>query len=398
MLMKINNDKRAIEAVLSRGVQEVIVDKDLRKKLLSGKQLRIKHGVDPTSKDLTLGHAVVYEKLRQFQEMGHKIVFLIGSFTARFGDPTDKGKTRDMRDKKEVLEMGKNYIKQLGKILDIKKVEIRYNGEWYDKFSGEDMLRLMSKVTVARMLERDMFQKRIKDEKEIYYHEPVYPILQGYDSVELKSDLTVIGSDQKFNELQARPLQEASGQTPQDIVIMPLLVGTDGAQKMSQSLNNYIGISDTANEQFGKLMSIPDKLIYSYFELCTRITEGELGEIEQLLKSDANPRDIKIKLAKEIVSIYHGEKAADEAAVEFANIFSNKMKPSDIEKKSFIANSNTLDLLMELGMVKSKGEARRLVEQGGIKVNDQVLEKWEKNDFKAGDVIQIGKRKFVELK
>ncbi len=396
--MKVNNDKAAVEAVLTRGVQEVVVDKELRKKLLSGKQLRVKHGVDPTSKDLTLGHAVVYEKLRQFQELGHKIVFLVGSFTARFGDPTDKGKAREMREKEEVLEMGKNYVKQLSKILDIKKVEIRYNGEWYDKFSGEDMLRLMSKFTVARMLERDMFQKRIKEEKEIYYHEPVYPILQGYDSVELKSDLTVIGSDQKFNELQARPLQEEAGQEPQDIVIMPLLVGTDGTMKMSQSLGNYIGINDSANEMFGKLMSIPDELIYSYFELCTRVSEDELAEVEQLLKSDTNPRDIKIKLAKEIIKIYHSEKEAEKAAEEFVNIFSNKQKPVDIEKKNFTKGLNTLDLLIELGMAKSKGEGRRLVEQKGVKVNDITVENWDKDDYKSGDIIQVGKRKFVELK
>jgi tyrosyl-tRNA synthetase len=396
--MKVNNDIKAVDSVLSRGVQEVVVDKDLRKKLLSGKQLRVKHGVDPTSKDLTLGHAVVYEKMRQLQEMGHKIVFLIGSFTARFGDPTDKAKARDMRDKKEVLEMGKNYVKQLSKILDIKKVEIRYNGEWYDKFSGEDMLRLMSKFTIARMLERDMFKKRIKDEKEIYYHEPVYPILQGYDSVELKSDVTVIGSDQKFNELQARPLQEDAKQVPQDLIIMPLLVGTDGVKKMSQSLGNYIGIADPANEQFGKIMSIPDTLIYNYFESCTRVPEDELAEVEQLLKSDINPRDIKIRLAKEIVTIYHSAKEADKAAEEFANVFSNKQKPTDMAKKSFTKGLNTLDLLVELGMVKSKGEARRLVEQNGVKVNDSTIETWEKNDFKSGDIIQVGKRKFVELK
>jgi len=396
--MKINNDKAAVEAVLTRGVQEVVVDKEIRKKLLSGKQLRIKHGVDPTSKDLTLGHAVIYEKLRQFQEMGHKIVFLIGSYTARFGDPTDKVKTRDMRSKKEVLAMGKNYVKQLGKILDLKKVEIRYNGEWYDKFSGEDMLKLMSKFTVARMLERDMFQKRIKEEKEIYYHEPVYPILQGYDSVMLESDITVIGSDQKFNELQARPLQEEAGQSPQDIVIMPLLIGTDGVHKMGQSLGNYIGIGDSANEMFGKIMSIADKLIYSYFELCTRVTEEELAEIEMLLKSDANPRDIKIRLAKEIVRIYHGDKEAERAAEEFVNIFSNKRQPTDIEKKQFTKGLNLLDLMVELEMISSKGEGRRLIDQGGVKINDLVVESWEMNKFETGDIIQVGKRKFVELK
>lgn len=396
--MKVNTDKRVVDHVLSRGVQEIVVEKVLRKKLLSGQQLRVKHGVDPTSKDLTLGHAVVYEKMRQLQELGHKIVFLIGSFTGRFGDPTDKNKARDLRSKEEVLAIGKDYVKQLGKILDIDKIELRDNGEWYDKFSAEDLLKLMSKFTVARMLERDMFKKRIQTGKEINMHEPVYPILQGYDSVELKSDLTVIGLDQKFNELQARPLQEEAGQPPQDLIMMPLLIGTDGVNKMSQSLGNYIGIIDSPNEQFGKIMSIPDKLIYSYFELCTRVSTEKLAEVEEQLKSDTNPRDIKIRLAKEIVTIYHGVKVAESTAEEFINIFSNKQKPTSIPEHKFIKNATIIEILANSKLVSSKSEARRLIDQDGVKVNDRAVKTWGENSFNKGDIIQVGKRRFIKLK
>jgi tyrosyl-tRNA synthetase len=395
--MKINTEISAVEEVLSRGVQELVVADSLKKKMLSGKQLRIKHGVDPTSTDLHLGYAVVYEKLRQFQNLGHKVVFLIGSFTARFGDPTDKGKARDMRDKKEVMDMAKEYINQVGKILDVKKLEVVYNGDWYDKFSAEDLLRLMSKSTVARMLERDMFKQRMKDAKEIYLHEPVYPLLQGYDSVMIKSDITVIGNDQKFNELQARPLQEAADQAPQDLMMLPLLIGTDGEQKMSQSLGNCIGIADSAQEQFGKVMSIPDSLIYSYFELCTRIDASDLYEVEQQMKAGENPRNLKARLAGEIVKIYHGKSAADKAEQEFTQVFSNKQKPTDIPKFVFREDMNVLGIMMASEMVNSNSEGRRLIEQKGVKVNDMVITDIDKHDFKAGDIIQVGKRRYIEL-
>lgn len=396
--MKVNNDKKAVEEVLKRGVAEVVVEKDLRKKLLSGKRLRIKHGVDPTSKDLHLGYAVVYEKLRQLQEMGHQIIFLIGSFTGRFGDPTDKGKARDLRKKEEVLAMAKNYIKQLSKILDIDQVEIRYNGEWYDKFTAEDLLKLMSKFTVARMLERDMFQKRMKDEREIFFHEPVYPMLQGYDSVMLKSDLTVIGLDQKFNELQARPLQEEAKQIPQDLIMVPLLIGTDGKQKMSQSLGNYIGIADTAQEQYGKTMSIPDQLIYMYFELCTRVSNQELFDIEKMLKNGTNPRDLKARLAREIVTIYHSVKEAEKAEEEFNKVFKDRGKPTDIPKIAIPENESLLDILTHAGLTSSKSEAQRMVEQKAVHINDQIITDWRNYKPKSKDIIQLGKRKFIQLK
>ncbi|PIZ98505.1 MAG: tyrosine--tRNA ligase [Candidatus Komeilibacteria bacterium CG_4_10_14_0_2_um_filter_37_10] len=396
--MKVNNDKKAVAAVLSRGVAEVVVEKDLRKKLLSGQKLRIKHGIDPTSKDLHLGYAVVYEKLRQLQKMGHQIIFLIGSFTGRFGDPTDKGKARDLRRKEDVMAMAKNYIKQLSKILDIDQVEIRYNSEWYDRFSAEDLLRLMSKFTVARMLERDMFQKRIQEEREIFFHEPVYPMLQGYDSVMLKSDLTVIGLDQKFNELQARPLQEQAKQTPQDLIMVPLLIGTDGKQKMSQSLGNYIGITDSPQEQYGKTMSIPDQLIYMYFELCTRISNNELAEIEQMLKNNVNPRNLKAQLAHEIVSIYHGNKAADKAEAEFTKIFKDKGKPTNIPMANFQINQSLLDIMVGAELTSSKSEAQRMIEQKAVHINDVLVTSWRDYRPQSKDIIQVGKRKFVQLK
>ncbi len=249
-----------IKEVLTRGVEEVIVRESLEKKLKSGKVLRIKHGVDPTTSDLHIGHAVSYEKLRLLQEMGHKIVFLIGDFTARFGDPTEKLEARTLRKKEEIKDLSQNYIKQISVFLDIKKTEIRRNSQWYDKMSAGELLRLMSHFSTQRMLERDMFEERKKKGLEIVLHEPVYPVLQGYDSVMLKSDLTVNGTDGIFNELQGRKLQKDFGQAPQDIIATSILVGTDGKQKMSQSLGNFIGITEKPNEQYGKVMSIPDHI------------------------------------------------------------------------------------------------------------------------------------------
>ena len=256
--MKIKTQK--IEEVLTRGVEKVIKKEDLLKRLKSGKKLRVKHGIDPTTKDLHLGHSVVYLKLKELQDLGHKIVFLIGDFTGRFGDPSEKLKTRTLRSKKEVRDLAKNYLRQVGKILDFKKIEIRYNGEWYDKMKADELLILMSNFTHARMIERDMFQKRIEKGLDIGFHEPVYPLLQAYDSVMLKSDLTVCGIDQLFNELKARELQEKFGQKGQDIIATKILIGLDGKKKMSQSLGNYVGVEEKPTEQFGKIMSIPDFL------------------------------------------------------------------------------------------------------------------------------------------
>jgi tyrosyl-tRNA synthetase len=397
---KINTDPKKVNELLTLGVEEVVVLANLKKKLLSGRQLRVKHGVDPTSKDLHLGYGVVYHKLRQFQELGHKIVFLIGGFTGRFGDPTDKEKSRDLRDKKTVQSFSKNYLKQLAKILDIHKVEVRDNSEWYDKWNFERGLRLLTNFTVARMLERDMFQKRIKENKEIFFHEPVYPMLQGWDSVELKSDVTVIGTDQKFNELQARSLQTAAGQEPQDIITVPLLIGTDGQQKMSQSLGNEIGLSEDPNEQFGKIMSIPDSLLLSYFELAARCDTSVLQRVKKDLVQGKNPKELKIELAKIIVTLYHSSTVAEVAANEFKRIFTNKQKPTDIKTIVFTKSEYLpVDLLVESKLVTSRSEAKRLIEQGGVRINDKKINDWQKNIvIKKDDIIQVGKRNFIKVK
>ncbi len=399
-MSKISTDQKKIEALLSLGTAEVLVKKDLKNKLLSGRVLRVKHGVDPTSQDLHLGYGVVYHKLREFQELGHKIVFLIGGFTGRFGDPTDKEKSRDLRQKQEVQALAKNYIKQLAKILDIDKIEVRDNSEWYDSWSFEKGIKLLSKFTVARMLERDMFVKRQAQKKEIYYHEPVYPMLQGWDSVEIKSDVTVIGLDQKFNELQARPLQEEQGQSPQDIVAVPLLVGTDGKMKMSQSLGNHIGLNDSPAEQFGKIMSIPDDVLLSYFELVARYDNKQLARVKNDLAAGKNPMELKIELAKAVVSTYHSVVDADKAAANFTNVFSQKNTPTDLEQINLKnKNVNLLDFLTVEQLCSSKGEARRLIQQGALKINNQKIFKYDKNyQFKSADVVQIGKRKFVQIK
>lgn len=389
-MSKVITDKKIIDELLTRGVKEVVVKKELEKKLRSGKRLRVKHGVDPTTKDLHIGYAVVYEKLRILQEMGHQIVFLIGDFTARFGDPTDESKSRKMRSKKEVEDCAQNYIKQIGKILDIKKTEIRRNSEWFDKFNGQDMLELESRFTVARMLERDMFQERIRKGEEIAYHEPVYPMLQAYDSVMLKSNLTVIGTDQLFNEFRARDLQEKYKQAPQDLIAMKMLIGTDGKQKMSQSLGNYIGITESPDQQYGKIMSIPDDLIPHYFELATRVL---------LKKIEKNPRDAKARLAREIVAIYHGKTAAQKAEKEFDRVFKEKQVPSKLKSyKLSTKKPIILDLLVQTKLAPSKAEAKRLVEQGGVKIDKKVINDWrEKISIKPGAILQVGKRRFIKL-
>jgi len=392
--------------ILTRGVSDVIVEEELMQDLIEGKKLRIKHGVDPTTSDLHLGYAVNYEKMRAFQERGHQIVFLIGTFTGRFGDPTDKSESRKMRDKKQVEELAKNYLKQLARILDIKKVEVVYNADWFDKMSAEDILRLMSEFTVARMLERDMFQKRIKDGKEIGLHEIVYPLLQGYDSVEIKSDLTVIGTDQTFNELQARPLQKFRGQKPQNVIAMKLLVGTDGTQKMSQSLGNYVGFDDTPEDKFGKLMSIPDHLILTYFEAITRLPMTEIRHIEAELKAGVNPRDIKMKLAMEVVTAYDGEKAALKAKEAFINIFQKGGIPDEIaEYKLEDKEMDLRKVLVESGLLSSSSDAGRMIKQGAVKIDGEKVGdsyyQFKLENLKDPSVnkflVQVGKRKFIYI-
>ncbi|MBU2545312.1 tyrosine--tRNA ligase [Patescibacteria group bacterium] len=394
---KLKTKDQKIEDVLTRGVEKVIKKDSLVEKLNSGKKLRVKHGIDPTTKDLHLGYSTVYLKLKELQEMGHQIIFLIGDFTGRFGDPTEKIEARKLRDAKEVRNLAKNYLKQVGKILDLKKTEIRYNSEWYGKMKADELLLLMSNFTTARMLERDMFQERIKKGIETGLHEPVYPVLQAYDSVMLKSDLTVCGTDQLFNELKARELQQKFDQPGQEIIATKLLIGTDGKQKMSQSLGNYIGFEDSPNEQFGKIMSIPDNLIFEYFELITRVPLIEIGKLRKL---KTNPKNLKSRLAKEIIKIYHGEKEAEKAEKEFNKVFRNKELPSDIpEIKIENQELNILDLLLKTKLVASKAEARRLVEQGAVKIDSKIIKDWQtKIETRPGRVLQIGKRRFAKIK
>lgn len=395
-----NLDSEKIQELLTRGVEKIIIKESLEKKLKTKKKLRIKYGVDPTTKDLHLGHAVICHKLKEFQDLGHQIIFLIGDFTARFGDPTDKKEMRGLRNKKEIEEMAENYIKQIKKILNLKKLEIRRNSEWFDKFSGEGILRLQSHFTLARMLERDMFQERIKRGEEIFYHEPVYPMLQAYDSVVLKSDLTIVGNDQLFNEIQGRELQKKYNQKPQDIITMPLLIGIDGKMKMSQSLGNYIALTEEPLEQYGKIMSLPDELIFHYFELCTRIPLKEINQFKTALKTGANPRDFKACLAREIVKLYHGSSKANEAEKEFEKIFRKHQEPSKIPFcKLSLKQCKLPELLIKTKLTSSKSEARRLIEQGGVKINGKAIKNWQKEiKLKEGMIIQRGKRKFIKLK
>ncbi len=392
-------NKQTINSLLSRRVEKIIGEKEIRNKLASGKKLKIKHGVDPTTPDLHIGYGVVYHKLREFQDLGHTVQFLIGGFTGRFGDPTDRDQSRKLRTKAEVLKSANNYLKQVMVILNPKKTEIRYNSEWHDKMSAEDLLKIMAHFTHSQMIERDMFQKRLKKSEEIGFHELVYPILQGYDSVMLKDDATVIGTDQLFNEMRGRDLQKDFGQDPQAIIAVPLLVGTDGVQKMSQSLGNYIGITEDAKSQYGKVMSIPDSIIYTYFDLATNVNEEELKKIKkELANKKTNPRNLKMKLAHTIVSMYHNKKEADKAQEDFIKVFQKHDTPKDIPTIRISKPTKIIDVLVKNKLATSGSDARRLIDQKGIKLGNKIITDTSlvvkpKTDL----ILQVGKRRFVKL-
>ena len=386
-----------LKDLLTRRVDKIIGEKELRAKLTSGRKLRIKHGVDPTTPDLHLGYSVVYHKLREFQELGHTVVYVIGDFTARFGDPTGKEKTRQLRDAREVKKMAEHYIRQALTILDPKKTEIRYNGEWLDKLSAEDLIRLMGHFTYAQMIERDMFQRRMKAHQEIGFHEPVYPMLQGYDSVALKSDLELGGTDQKFNLLVGRELQKEYGQEPQCILTMPLLVGLDGVEKMSKSKGNYVGISEAPNEMFGKLMSISDDLMWTYYTLLSFRPLAEIDLMKQEIALGRNPRDCKVMLAQEIVARFHSQADAERALEDF-NHRARGGVPDDIPQIELSgAPLGIAQLLKQAGLCPSTSDANRNIEQGGVKIDGTVIsDKGLKVD--AGTfVMQVGKRRFARV-
>src|SRR3989339_471926 len=389
--MKINTDEKKIEELLTRGVEEIIVRESLEKKLKSGKQLRVKFGIDPTGSDLHIGHAVPLRKLKQFQELGHKVILLIGDYTAMIGDPSGRDKTRPILNEKDVRQNMKTYITQATKVIDIKKVEVRYNSEWYNKPNFTHLLMdLTSRITVARVLERDDFQKRIKEGSDIQMQEMMYPLLQGYDSVALKADVELGGSDQKFNLLMGRKVQKRYDQLEQDIITVSLLEGIDGEKKMSKSYNNYIAFLDTPEDIFGKAMSIPDALILKYFELATDVPMNEVKNIV------ADPMSAKKRLAHEIVSMYQSESAAQKAEENFVKTFSKKETPDEI-KEVAVKSKNILDVLVEVGFCSSKGEARRNIEQGGVTVSGEVVKDFN-FEVKSGEIIKKGKRYFVKIK
>jgi len=396
--MAINSEK--IENILTRGVEEIIEKEGLVEKLKSGKKLRIKFGIDPTAPDIHLGHTVPLRKLKQFQELGHKIVLIIGDFTATIGDPSGRSETRKPLTKKDVANNLKKYLVQAGKIIDIKKTEIHRNSEWFVKEGITPILELSRAGSIQQVLRRADFQKRIKKGHDITLLEVLYPLFQGYDSVKVKADVEIGGTDQKFNLLMGRRVQRHYKMREQDIMTVPLLEGVDGVKKMSKSYGNYIAVDDTPNDMFNKIMRLPDNLIVKYFTLLTDTPEKEIRKTESDIKAGRlNPRDAKTRLAREIVSFYHGATAAKKAGDEFNKVFKEKQLPSKMPEISLPAkNINILDLLVKTKLAPSKSEARRLIIQKGIKIDGKIENNWQKIiEVKKGMSIQAGKRKFIKI-
>lgn len=395
--MKIKSRAYKIEELLTRGVSEIIHKDHLAKTLKSKKRLRVKFGIDPTAVDLHLGHSVPLRKLRQFQDLGHHVIFLIGDFTAQIGDPSGRADRREPLTKKQIQRNMANYIQQAAKILHSNKVEVRYNSEWYEKKGVAFLLELTSHFTYARVIERDDFKRRLKKDIDIGMVELLYPLLQGYDSVALEADVEIGGTDQKFNLLMGRKVQKKYGQPQQDILTVPLLEGTDGVRKMSKSYHNYIGLTESSANMYGKVMAIPDALIEKYFRLLTDVPSGE---IEKMRDKKIPPRDTKARLAREIVALYHSEKVALGAEKEFERIFKEKQMPSKIPTVRLKKKSLALvDLLVAATLASSKSEARRLVAQKGVKIDGVVQDDWQKKiTVKTGMVVQVGKRRFVRLR
>lgn len=389
-----------VDELLSRGVEEIVVKDSLEAKLKSGKKLRIKMGFDPTKPDLHLGHLVGLKILKKLQEIGHTIIFIIGDYTVKIGDPSGRNTTRPVLSDQEIKINSNTYFEQVGKILDIDKSEIVCNSKWFKKMDFSDVINLAGKFTVAQIIEREDFQKRMKEGHDIGMHESLYQMMQAYDSIVVKADVEFGGSDQKLNMLFGRDLQKRMGLPPQDVVTVKLLIGLDGKNKMSKSLGNYIAISDSPEEMYGKIMSIPDNLILHYYELCTDVTLDALKIIEEELKEGKNPRDVKAKLAKVIVAMYHSAEAAESAAREFDKVFSKRERPSEIPIKKINKDKMSLvDLLIETELVSSKSQAHRLVGQGGVEIEGEKIVEPQKNiEIKDEMVIKVGKRNFVKIK
>ena len=388
--------------IINRGTDEILTKTDLTKKLNSGKQLVIKAAFDPTAPDLHLGHTVLLNKLRHFQDLGHKVIFLIGDFTGRIGDPSGKNKTRPTLDSKDLIENAKTYEKQVFKILKKELTEIKFNSEWCDQLGADGLIKLASKYNVARMLERDDFNKRFTSNKSIAIHEFLYPLVQGYDSVALKADVECGGTDQKFNLLVGRELQRDYDQDPQVVITVPILEGLDGEKKMSKSLDNYVAIDEDPDEMFGKIMSISDDLMWRWFELLSFMPEEQISKLKDEMNIGKNPRDIKFVLAEELVDRFHEDGDGEKCKETFLNRFQKGNMPDEIELIEVKIEKDTIplvNLLKDTNMISSISEGNRLIKQGGIKINSKKVED-SKLEISKGteDVYQVGKRKFLKIK
>lgn len=389
-----------IEIDFFRGVEEVINEESLSKKLTSGKKLRIKLGVDPTRPDIHLGHVVVLKKLKKFQDMGHQAIFLIGDFTTKIGDPSGKSKTRPMLTDEDIDRNTRTYLDQVGRILDVSKTEVRKNSEWFSGMNFSDILQIAAKFTVAQILERDDFEKRLKSGSDIGIHETLYPIMQAFDSVMLKADVELGGTDQKFNMLAGRSLQRKMGQEPQDVITTKLLVGLDGKEKMSKSLDNYIGVTESPDQQFGKIMSIPDELIIPYLNLVTDVPKEEIANIESAMKDGANPKEFKERLGREIVTMFHSGSEAVRAEENFKRVFRGKEQPDEMTTINLPAGSHrVVDLLARTGVSGSFSQSRRLIEQGGVSIDSaKISDPLAMISVYDGMVVRVGKYNFFQVK
>jgi tyrosyl-tRNA synthetase len=383
-----------IDGLLGRGVAEVIGRERLANALKKGEILRFKLGMDPTSPDLHLGHAVILRKLRKFQDLGHEVVVIIGDYTALIGDPSGRSKTRPPLEASAIDKNAATYLDQVEKILDRKKIETHKNSEWLSKLTFADLIKLAANFTVARTLERDDFAKRYKEGTDIHLHELLYPMMQAFDSVAVGASVEAGGTDQKFNMLAGRELQKKMGRTEQEVITFPLLVGLDGTNKMSKSLGNYIGITESAESMYGKVMSIPDALVLNYFELATEMPMEEIAIVKKKLDEGENPRDIKMWLAREIVALYHSEKDAQKAEESFVKTFQKKEVPDNVLEIRVVEHIHIVDCLVKAGLAPSKTDARRIIEQGGVKIDGEVV-KDPQTEVKKGSLIQKGKRYFI---
>ena len=398
--MKISTDKKKIEGLLSRGIEEIIEKCQFEKELKSGKCLRVKLGIDPTSPDIHIGRSIPLLKLRDFQELGHKIILIIGDFTGVIGDTSDKESERPMMAEKQVRQNMKNYIEQAGKIIDIKKCEIHYNSEWLAKLGYYEIGEQADAFSLNGFISRENIKKRLDEGKRVSLRELLYPLMQGYDSVAIKADVEIGGTDQRFNLLAGRELQRHYGQKPQNIITNPLIEGLDG-RKMSSSWGNTINLLDSAGDMYGKIMSLKDELITKYFILATRTDLNEIKKYEKEVKAGGNPRDYKMKLAYEIVKIYHGEKAAQKAGDEFERVFSKKELPDDIKEIEVDKKEqwDIVRLLVQMNFTQSRSEARRLVISRAVRVDGKTInDSAAKIEIKSGMIVQVGPRRFMRIK